>query len=142
MKLCSLLKENLDIFVWQPSNMTGIPRSVAEHRLNIREGYTPVRQKKRGQDPKRARAIQVETSLMIPAFTSFCTSTWMALARSGAWPLFFCRTGVYPSRILSRCSATDRGIPVMSDGCHANISKFSLRREHSFVRLFTDSVLR
>nr|GEV72922.1 reverse transcriptase domain-containing protein [Tanacetum cinerariifolium] len=41
-ELCSLLKENLDIFAWQPSDMTGVPRSVAEHRLNIREGYSPV----------------------------------------------------------------------------------------------------
>nr|GEX91209.1 reverse transcriptase domain-containing protein [Tanacetum cinerariifolium] len=39
-ELCSLLKENLDIFVWQPSDTTGVPRSVAEHRLNIREGYS------------------------------------------------------------------------------------------------------
>ncbi|GJX53129.1 reverse transcriptase domain-containing protein [Tanacetum coccineum] len=45
-ELCSLLKENLDIFAWQPSDMTGVPRSVAEHQLNIREGYLPVRQKK------------------------------------------------------------------------------------------------
>ncbi|GKE28230.1 hypothetical protein Tco_1443614 [Tanacetum coccineum] len=36
-KLCSLLKENLDIFAWQPSNMTRVSPSVAEHRLNIRE---------------------------------------------------------------------------------------------------------
>ncbi|GJY77511.1 reverse transcriptase domain-containing protein [Tanacetum coccineum] len=35
MKLCSLLKKNLDIFAWQPSDMTGVPRSIAEHRLNI-----------------------------------------------------------------------------------------------------------
>nr|GEY17012.1 reverse transcriptase domain-containing protein [Tanacetum cinerariifolium] len=46
-ELCSVLKKNLDIFAWQPSDMTGVPRSVAEHRLNIREGYTPLRQKKR-----------------------------------------------------------------------------------------------
>ncbi|GKE93688.1 reverse transcriptase domain-containing protein, partial [Tanacetum coccineum] len=52
--------ENLDIFAWQPSDMTGVPRSVAEHRLNIREGYSPVRQKKRGQAPDRAKAIQAE----------------------------------------------------------------------------------
>ncbi|GJX17127.1 reverse transcriptase domain-containing protein [Tanacetum coccineum] len=45
-ELCSLLKENLDIFAWQPSDMTGVPRSVAEHQLNIQEGYSPVRQKK------------------------------------------------------------------------------------------------
>nr|GEY19079.1 reverse transcriptase domain-containing protein [Tanacetum cinerariifolium] len=37
-ELCSVLKKNLDIFAWQPSDMTGVPRSVAEHRLNIREG--------------------------------------------------------------------------------------------------------
>nr|GEY80051.1 reverse transcriptase domain-containing protein [Tanacetum cinerariifolium] len=30
-ELCSILKKNLDIFAWQPSNMTGVPRSVAEH---------------------------------------------------------------------------------------------------------------
>nr|GEU53482.1 reverse transcriptase domain-containing protein [Tanacetum cinerariifolium] len=59
-ELCSLLKENLDIFAWKPSNMTGVPRSVVEHRLNIREGYSPVRQKKRGQAPKCAKAIQAE----------------------------------------------------------------------------------
>ncbi|GJZ24602.1 hypothetical protein Tco_0562061 [Tanacetum coccineum] len=46
--LCTLLKENLNISAWQPSDMTGVPRSVAEHRLNIREGYSPVRQNKRG----------------------------------------------------------------------------------------------
>nr|GEW86817.1 reverse transcriptase domain-containing protein [Tanacetum cinerariifolium] len=34
-ELCSILKKNLDIFAWQPSDMTGVPRSVAEHRLNI-----------------------------------------------------------------------------------------------------------
>ncbi|GJV09100.1 hypothetical protein Tco_1346756 [Tanacetum coccineum] len=38
-KLCSLLKKNLDIFAWQPSDMTGVPRSIAEHRLNIQEEY-------------------------------------------------------------------------------------------------------
>nr|GEV24737.1 reverse transcriptase domain-containing protein [Tanacetum cinerariifolium] len=40
-KLCSLLKGNLDIFAWKPSDMTGVPQSVAKHWLNIREGYTP-----------------------------------------------------------------------------------------------------
>nr|GEU46390.1 reverse transcriptase domain-containing protein [Tanacetum cinerariifolium] len=66
-ELCSILKENLDIFAWQPSNMTGVPRSVAEHQLNIREGYLPVRQKKRGQAPKRAKAIQAEVQKLVEA---------------------------------------------------------------------------
>nr|GEX15848.1 reverse transcriptase domain-containing protein [Tanacetum cinerariifolium] len=59
-ELCSILKKNLDIFAWQPSDMTGVPRSVVEHRLNIREGCLPVRQKKRGQAPERAKAIQAK----------------------------------------------------------------------------------
>ncbi|GJZ32821.1 reverse transcriptase domain-containing protein, partial [Tanacetum coccineum] len=63
-KLCSLLKENLDIFAWQPSDMTGVP---PEHRLNIREGYSPVRQKKRGQASERAKAIQSEVQKLVEA---------------------------------------------------------------------------
>nr|GEX08585.1 reverse transcriptase domain-containing protein [Tanacetum cinerariifolium] len=66
-ELCSLLKKNLDIFAWQPSNMTGVPRSVAEHRLNIREGCPPVRQKKRGQAPERSKAIQAEVQKLVIA---------------------------------------------------------------------------
>nr|GEY24888.1 reverse transcriptase domain-containing protein [Tanacetum cinerariifolium]GEY24895.1 reverse transcriptase domain-containing protein [Tanacetum cinerariifolium] len=65
-ELCSLLKENLDIFAWQPSDMTRVSRSVAEHRLNIREGYSPVRQKK-GQASKRAKAIQAEVQMLLEA---------------------------------------------------------------------------
>nr|GFA95380.1 reverse transcriptase domain-containing protein [Tanacetum cinerariifolium] len=57
-ELCALLKKNLDIFAWQPSDMIRVPRSIAEHRLNIREGCPPVRQKKRGQAPDRTKAIQ------------------------------------------------------------------------------------
>nr|GEU33197.1 reverse transcriptase domain-containing protein [Tanacetum cinerariifolium] len=66
-ELCSILKKNLDIFAWQPSDMTGVPRSVAEHRLNIRERYSPVRQKKRGQAPERSKAIQAEVQKLVEA---------------------------------------------------------------------------
>ncbi|GJW15401.1 hypothetical protein Tco_0019534, partial [Tanacetum coccineum] len=45
--LCALLKRNLDIFTWQPSNMTGVPWQIAEHRLNIWDGY-PRSNRKRG----------------------------------------------------------------------------------------------
>ncbi|GJU20532.1 reverse transcriptase domain-containing protein [Tanacetum coccineum] len=48
-KLCNLLQRSLDIFAWTPTDMTGVPRQIAEHRLNVRKGCQPVRQKKRGQ---------------------------------------------------------------------------------------------
>ncbi|GJY88157.1 hypothetical protein Tco_0502785 [Tanacetum coccineum] len=40
--LCALLKRNLDIFACQPPDMTGVPQQIAEHRLNIWDGYPPV----------------------------------------------------------------------------------------------------
>ncbi|GJW46500.1 reverse transcriptase domain-containing protein [Tanacetum coccineum] len=46
-KLCDLLQRNLDVFAWRHADMIGIPRHIAEHRLNIREGCPPVRQKRR-----------------------------------------------------------------------------------------------
>ncbi|GJS22602.1 hypothetical protein Tco_0451234 [Tanacetum coccineum] len=47
-ELCGLLRRNLDIFSWKPADMTGVSRHIAKHRLNIREGCLPVRQKKMG----------------------------------------------------------------------------------------------
>nr|GEX52138.1 reverse transcriptase domain-containing protein [Tanacetum cinerariifolium] len=66
-ELYALLKKNLDIFAWQPSNMTGVPRSITKHRLNIREGCPLVRQKKRGQVLDRTKAIQVEVQKLVEA---------------------------------------------------------------------------
>ncbi|XP_071714527.1 uncharacterized protein [Rutidosis leptorrhynchoides] len=44
--LCELLANNADVFAWQESDMTGVPRTIAEHRLNANPSLTPVRQKK------------------------------------------------------------------------------------------------
>ncbi|GJV21757.1 reverse transcriptase domain-containing protein [Tanacetum coccineum] len=33
-ELCTLLGQNLDVFAWKPADMTGVPRHIAEHRLN------------------------------------------------------------------------------------------------------------
>ncbi|GJU06327.1 reverse transcriptase domain-containing protein [Tanacetum coccineum] len=66
-KLCGLLRQNLDIFAWKPADMTGVPRHIAEHRLNVREGCFPVRQKKRGQAPERNKAICEEVEKLVNA---------------------------------------------------------------------------
>ncbi|GJW70761.1 reverse transcriptase domain-containing protein [Tanacetum coccineum] len=59
-ELCTLLGQNLDVFARKPADMTGVPRHTAEHRLNVREGCSPIRQKKRGQASERNKAIQEE----------------------------------------------------------------------------------
>ncbi|GJY20071.1 reverse transcriptase domain-containing protein [Tanacetum coccineum] len=64
-KMCGLLRWNLDIFSWKPAGMTGVPRHIAEHRLNVREGCFPVRQKKRGQVTERNKAICEEVEKLV-----------------------------------------------------------------------------
>nr|GEU70378.1 hypothetical protein [Tanacetum cinerariifolium] len=85
-------EESSDIFAWHPSNMTGVPRSVAEHRLNIREGYSPVRQKKMGQALERAKAIQAEVQKLVEAgimreiyYHDWLSNPVMVKKHDGSW---------------------------------------------------------
>ncbi|GJS36548.1 hypothetical protein Tco_0534930 [Tanacetum coccineum] len=50
-----------------PADMTGVPRQIVGHRLNVREGCSPVRQKKRGQAADRNQAIQEEVGKLVEA---------------------------------------------------------------------------
>jgi hypothetical protein len=65
--VCALLQKNLSIFAWEPKHMTGVPRSITEHKLQIRQGYPPIRQKKRGQAPDRAKVILEEVHKLVEA---------------------------------------------------------------------------
>lgn len=65
--VCALLQRNLSIFAWEPKHMTGVPRSITEHKLQIRQGYPPIRQKKRGQAPDRAKVILEEVHKLVEA---------------------------------------------------------------------------
>ncbi|GJV82002.1 reverse transcriptase domain-containing protein [Tanacetum coccineum] len=51
----------------KPVDMIDIPRHSMEHRLNVREGCSPVRQKKRGQAADRNQAIQEEVRKIVEA---------------------------------------------------------------------------
>ncbi|GKC66404.1 hypothetical protein Tco_1099002 [Tanacetum coccineum] len=66
-RLCGLLQYNLDIFAWKPADMTGVPRHIAEHCLNVQEGCSPVIQKKQGQAADRIQAIQEEVGKLVEA---------------------------------------------------------------------------
>ena len=51
--LVTFLRENVDVFAWEPSQMPGIPREVIEHHLRIYPDATRVRQKPRKQSVER-----------------------------------------------------------------------------------------
>ncbi|GKA89899.1 reverse transcriptase domain-containing protein [Tanacetum coccineum] len=91
-ELYTLLGQNLDVFSWKPADMTGVPRSIAEHCLNVREGCRPFRQKKRGQAPERNKAIQEKVEKLVDAgimkevhYHSWLSNRVMVKKHDGTW---------------------------------------------------------
>ncbi|GKC68761.1 reverse transcriptase domain-containing protein [Tanacetum coccineum] len=75
-----------------PADMTGVPRHVAEHRLNVREGCPLIRQKKKGQATDRNKAIQEEVGKLIDAgimkevhYHSWLSNPVMVKKHDGSW---------------------------------------------------------
>nr|GEY53862.1 reverse transcriptase domain-containing protein [Tanacetum cinerariifolium] len=69
-------------------------RTLAEHRLNIREGYSHVRQKKKGQAPERAKAIQAEVQKLVEAgimgevyYHDWLSNPIMVKKHDGSWQM-------------------------------------------------------
>ncbi|XP_071727257.1 uncharacterized protein [Rutidosis leptorrhynchoides] len=58
--LCKLLAASIDVFAWEPSDMTGVPREIAQHRLNVNPNITPVVQKKRAMALERSEFLDNE----------------------------------------------------------------------------------
>ena len=57
----------MDTFAWKPSDMLGIPREVAEHKLRILRGSKPVQQRLCRFDDQRRRAIGEEIAKLLAA---------------------------------------------------------------------------
>nr|AAP06851.1 putative polyprotein [Oryza sativa Japonica Group]ABF95101.1 retrotransposon protein, putative, unclassified [Oryza sativa Japonica Group] len=65
--LVSFLRANADVFAWRPADMPGVPREVIEHRLAVRPGARPIRQKVRRQAPERQAFIREEVARLLEA---------------------------------------------------------------------------
>jgi hypothetical protein len=65
--LVDFLRANVEVFVWSPSDMPGIPRDVAVHSLDIRAGVRPVKQPLRRFDEEKHRAIGEEIHKLMAA---------------------------------------------------------------------------
>ncbi|KAK9049882.1 hypothetical protein SSX86_031149 [Deinandra increscens subsp. villosa] len=66
-QLFDLLKENVNVFAWQPSDMTGVPRDLSEHCLNVCPDRKPYHQHKRGMDAERAAVVKEEVDKLLEA---------------------------------------------------------------------------
>ncbi|GJV42460.1 hypothetical protein Tco_1420900 [Tanacetum coccineum] len=92
MELCDLLRSNLDVFTWKPADMTSVPRSISEHRLNIHEGCPPIRQKRRGHAQDQNKAIQEEVTKLVEAqimrevhYHNWLSNPVMVKKHGGSW---------------------------------------------------------
>ena len=65
--LIDFLCTNADMFAWSPSDMPGIAREVAEHCLEIRAGYKPVKQRLRRFDEEKRKIIGEEIHKLLTA---------------------------------------------------------------------------
>jgi hypothetical protein len=65
--LVDFLCANIEVFAWSPSNMSGIPREVTKHSLDIRANYRPMKQHLWRFDEEKRRAIGVEVHKLLAA---------------------------------------------------------------------------
>src|SRR3954463_7819348 len=63
--LIEFFRENRDIFAWQPTDMKGVPRELAEHNLNIDPKCKPVKQPLRRFRDEKRRAIGKEIARLL-----------------------------------------------------------------------------
>ncbi|XP_073151889.1 uncharacterized protein [Henckelia pumila] len=78
--LLECLKENKDVFSWSVSDLVGVCREVAEHKLNITRDYRPVIQKKRHFGPEKDAVIkeQVDELLTDGHIEEIYFPTWLS----------------------------------------------------------------
>jgi hypothetical protein len=53
------------VFAWKPFDMKGIPREVAEHKLNVKPGSKPVKQRLRRFNDEKCKAISEEIKKLL-----------------------------------------------------------------------------
>ncbi|XP_076884421.1 uncharacterized protein LOC143533581 [Bidens hawaiensis] len=91
-RLKQLLIEYIDVFAWQPSDMTGVPHHMSQHSLNTYWNTEPVVQKRRalGREGVDAMNEQVQDFLKAGIIRPTRYQTWVAnpvmvKKSNGAW---------------------------------------------------------
>ncbi|GKD18336.1 reverse transcriptase domain-containing protein [Tanacetum coccineum] len=67
LQLINLLKNNMDVFEWEPSDMVGVPKRIAKHTLNVNPSITPVVHKRRMLGSEKSQAVLKEVQEWLKA---------------------------------------------------------------------------
>nr|GEW14748.1 reverse transcriptase domain-containing protein [Tanacetum cinerariifolium] len=66
-QLKCLLKDNMEVFVWEPSDMTGVPRRIIKHALNVNPSLGPVCEKLRTFSMEKSKVVTNEVAEWVKA---------------------------------------------------------------------------
>ncbi|GJT23751.1 reverse transcriptase domain-containing protein [Tanacetum coccineum] len=66
-RLIRLLKDNMDVFAWQPSDMAGIPKRLVRHALNVNNSVPLVAQKRRVLGTEKSQVVAKEVEEWVRA---------------------------------------------------------------------------
>jgi hypothetical protein len=66
-RLCMLLKGFIGCFAWEYTEMSGLDRSLVEHRLLIKQGFRPYKQSVRNYSPKIIGQVKEEVDQLLKA---------------------------------------------------------------------------
>ncbi|GJV96071.1 reverse transcriptase domain-containing protein [Tanacetum coccineum] len=64
-QLKTLLINNMEVFAWEPPDMTGVPRKIIEHSLNVNPSLEPFCQKRRTFSPEKSKAVTKEVKAVM-----------------------------------------------------------------------------
>jgi hypothetical protein len=65
--MIALLKEYADCFAWDYMEMSGLARSIVEHRLPLKKGFGPLQQRARQMKAKVLEEVKKEVEKMLEA---------------------------------------------------------------------------
>jgi hypothetical protein len=65
--LVRFLQDSRDVFAWQPADMPGVPRELAEHKLKVYPQARPIQQKLHRFTPDKREAIRAELARLVSA---------------------------------------------------------------------------
>ncbi|XP_022040496.1 uncharacterized protein LOC110943047 [Helianthus annuus] len=91
-QLKEFLSNNKDIFAWCPADMTGVPRDIAQHCLNIKPSVEPVAQGRRSFSEEKAKAMDEQVTELLNAgilrevqYHTWVANPVMVQKHSGGW---------------------------------------------------------
>ena len=91
-ELVEFLAKNSDIFAWSTSDLSGVSRSIVEHKLYVHPSAKPRKQKLRKMSEEKVAAAKAEVHRILDAsfirevdFTTWLANVVMVKMKNGKW---------------------------------------------------------